>query len=552
MMVCYGYRSTDSGLAMPALGSLDAETEIYVLRQESRRRAPVLFSIGAYLDLGGLPVVRGQCDFMDTDSAVEGAIKRYASANPVAEPALIQELRLFVADWISKNLQPLPAHSDVDFVRWLDRTNYPLWRKMELALARKRWIESGAKLRPKDRKVKSFVKREQYDEYKYARMINSRSDVFKCFSGPIFKLIEEELFKLPWFVKKIAVADRPNYIVAMLARLNGTVVDTDYTSFEALFTPEIMKAVEMQLYKYMSAALPGGAQWYEEIEATLTGDNACWARDFILYTRGRRMSGEMCTSLGNGFSNLMFMLFACHKMGSKCVGVVEGDDGLFSIAGPVPTPEFFSRLGLRIKMGVHTDIETASFCGIIFDRQDRINVTDVRRVLCDFGWIDGRYVASRRSRALALLRCKALSLAHQYPGCPVLSALAKYGLKITAGIDVGHYVRNSPHLDWWKRNELLGYFEGRKEKPIPDRPVGDRTRDLVHVTYGVSPDEQRRMERNLLARAQSRDLSPIPAPIWAQNGNWVDYGRKYTLARLGTSVFAYPGPHKKRTSFSVI
>jgi hypothetical protein len=538
------------GLDMPALSPPDGDTKVYVLSDWPRHRALALASVGIHLIAGSVPIVRPQPCFSDWETAVEGAWKRFVSENPQAEKGLVQELRAFVKEWLEKNLVPLDRDSNCEFEHWLANTNYPLWRKEELRLAHEQYLLHGSKLRPKDRKVKMFVKREQYDEYKYARDINSRSDVFKCFSGPIFKLIEAKLFKLDWFIKKIPVADRPEYILNRLQQLNGKIVNSDYTSFEALFTPALMTAVEMQLYEYMTKKLPNGRQWFQEIFETLTGTNFCWAKQFVLETRGRRMSGEMCTSLGNGFSNLMFMLFACHKFGSKCIGVIEGDDGLFTIDGPLPDADFFSKLGLRIKLGVHDDLATASFCGLVFDREDRINVVDVRKVLADFGWVDSRYAFSRRSKTLALLRCKALSLAHQYPGCPILGDLAQYGLKITSGINVASFIRNSPNLDWWQREQLLSFLDEKdRELPVKYREPPTRTRELVARLYGVSPAAQRDMENLLRSRARD-DLSPIPAPVWCYVPAWIDYGSKYVIQADRPTVF--PGPSRAHSHVQLV
>ena len=134
----------------------------------------------------------------------------------------------------------------------------------------------------------------------------------------------------------------------------------------------------------------------------LAGYNTCTFKRFKLGIQATRMSGEMCTSLGNGFSNLMLMLFACHRIGSKCTGVVEGDDGFFVCSPRAPTSKEFKEIGFTIKMERHDSLTTASFCGIVFDTIDKINVTDPMEVLIGFGWSKTPYVGARPARKMEL------------------------------------------------------------------------------------------------------------------------------------------------------
>lgn len=83
-------------------------------------------------------------------------------------------------------------------------------------------------------------------------MINSRTDEFKTLTGPTFKLIEKQVFANPWFIKNVPVRERCDYIVERLYKPGMKYYSSDYTSFEALFTPEIMRVVERELYHYMT------------------------------------------------------------------------------------------------------------------------------------------------------------------------------------------------------------------------------------------------------------------------------------------------------------
>lgn len=349
-------------------------------------------------------------------------------------------------------------------------------------------------------RAKCFVKDEPYIEYKHARGIYSRSDEFKCFVGPFFKLIEEEVYKLPEFIKHIPVVDRPAYIMNILCG-EGSPQSTDYTSFESQFTTKIMTIVEMQLYRYMTQYLPGQNKFLRHLKV-ISDQQHCSFKYVDVDLDTCRLSGEMCTSLGNGFSNLMFALFAAHRNGCSNVRiVVEGDDGLMKYEGPKLSAENFSQLGLTIKMETHTEIETASFCGIIFDSEELINIDDPRDNLATFGWGNSRYVCSRQSKLKALLRCKALSLAHQYPGCPIVQELAHYGLRVTRGIRIGKVL---DHMNSYVRDQVLNAI--RDEKKIQHKPPGPRSRDLVEQMYGITIEAQLKIEEYLRGK---QDLSPL-------------------------------------------
>jgi hypothetical protein len=394
-------------------------------------------------------------------------------------------------------------------------------------------------------KCKSFLKDEHYPEYKHARAINSRTDEFKCYVGPIFKLMEEEVYKHTSFIKHVPVEHRPKYIRDLLETPGGCYLATDFTAFEALFVPEIMKAVEFVLYEYLSQHLPQRAEFMAACNEVLAGLNVCEFKFFRVETLGKRMSGEMCTSLGNGFSNLMFMLFMCRLKGSTGVGVVEGDDGLFRVVGPVPTASDFERLGLKIKLEVHHRLSTASFCGIIFDPEDQINLTDAIEALAVLGWAPRRYLNAKKKKKEILLRCKALSLAHQYPGCPILQSAAWSILRSTRS--VRHYVRpwveksGAQVMSMWDKEQYLAAL--RDEKRIKPKTIPISTRLLYEEIFQVTVEDQEKIEKYF---DSVNCVSPIccPALDFYIPLTWREYTGRYVVpisAKPEIPSGTYPG-----------
>jgi hypothetical protein len=475
-VVAYGYRYGE--VALPSLPAVKSSAVISKDNQFKTDRLPVAVSLGCHTVGSAHP----HPDPRDSDTMRAGVSKRFAVQPPPADSALLRDFKKYVRSWLKKNMRPLAPDADDSFDTWIDNAEYPEWRRAELRDCHAR--VGSIYERESYFHCKSFMKDETYPEFKHARGINARSDEFKCEVGPMFKLIEKELFKRPEFIKKIPVLDRPKYIMDKLFRVGAKYIATDYTSFESLFTREVMEACEFQLYEHMTQRHNNGQKFMKLIRHVLLGTNVCKYKYFTVRLEATRMSGEMCTSLGNGFSNLMFLYFMCDRLGSKVACCVEGDDCIARIEGTIPTSEDFKQLGLNIKLEVHDDLATASFCGLVFDVDDLLNVTDPRKILNTFGWSTERYVNARDCVRKRLLRAKALSLAHAYPGCPILSALARYALRVTRSHDVRHLVyqwRNSYEREW-----MMSIMECPPLEVEP--PI--RTRLLVEKLYGVPVSTQ--------------------------------------------------------------
>lgn len=425
-------------------------------------------------------------DHTDPKTVLAGGFKRFMRRTPDPDPKLLGDLKDFVRKEIERNplWTPLDSTSDTSFETWVSSTSYPEWRREDL---RQTWKQYDGHLRPWHTVCSSFMKDETYGgcEYKHARCIMSTHDVFKCEVGPIFRLIEKKVFKDPSFIKYVPVPDRPQTILEKLWQPGAKYIATDYTAYESHFVASLMEAVEFVLYEHMTKHLRDGPRFMHLMRTVLAGRRRASFKYFDVEVEATRMSGEMNTSLGNGFANLMLFKFACHLMGAECDGVVEGDDGLFRVRGEVPQTELFEKLGFTIKSVQHNKLETASFCGMVFDLHDRVNVTDVRDILVTFGWSGTRHVKFNHTRQLELLRCKSLSYAHQYPGCPIIQSLAEYGLRVTRKIRIDRVINKSRWMNQWDRDQLLQAVEYFKENEYVRRPVPQNTRKLVSDLYGI-------------------------------------------------------------------
>ncbi len=349
--------------------------------------------------------------------------------------------------------------------------------------------------------VKAHVKDEPYDEIKPVRMINARCDASKALFGPTFAKIEKTVCKLPWFIKYIPVSDRPRAIFDRIYAEGAMYVCTDYSSFEAHFSPAIMWAIEEPLYEYMTSKLPQVdkdvfmAYW----RTCIQGRNLVEIRDvFRAELEGTRMSGEMNTSLGNGWSNLVLFMFALYNNGAtwddifvNIPGFVEGDDGLFRVPRSLaPSSQQMANYGFNLKIDKVSDICEASFCGQVFDPKDLINVTDPIKVLMKLAWLPRKYIRASDKMKKQLLKAKTQSALFQYNGCPLVTSACVNILNQLKNVRFTRALYNQ--LDVRERDIL---HQSTVSFQIKTPSVGTRT--LVQKLYDISIDDQERLEKQL-------------------------------------------------------
>jgi len=340
---------------------------------------------------------------------------------------------------------------------------------------------------------KLFQKIEWYFKAAYVRLINSRVDSWKVCAGPWIKAIEEVVYKHKAFKKHLTkqqLLDR----VRDLRKDGCFYLATDFTAYEAGFTPVVMRSLECVLFRYMLQNFPEVA---EEICAVDTGSQECRGRLIKLMCEGTRMSGDMWTSLANGFSNLVMFDFLCREQHISWDGIVEGDDGLFAVDKlPVDPEGFYAKLGHRLKLEIHDDPSHASFCGVVVADQGILR--NPYEVLLGFGWTSS-FVHAGQKIQNELLRARSLSLAYETGSCPVLWALARRGLVLTRGyaarfIDDGYH--NVP------RDESVCLAEVAEPSPA--------TRALFHRLYGMSVAQQLAVEHYISTHI---DLDPYKMGI---------------------------------------
>ncbi len=384
-----------------------------------------------------------QADPLDSETIVNSIAKRISRIPPSLDKGLKDKLKCFVNEFMRKHFVPLHPDEVYDFNRWIEETNYSEARRNELRKCHLELEQGIVQWGSKQvNKVSCFVKDETYPEYKNARGIYARSDWFKTRFGPICKSIENKLYHHSSFIKHVPVEERARYVYNKLGN-RSSYMATDYTGFECHFTREMMELIEFQFYRYMYS-MSSKLDEVEKCLKVISGLNNCKFKNVGVIIPARRMSGEMNTSLGNGFSNFVMYHFVHHLLGNEEVDcVIEGDDCLGCFRGTYPTTELYEKLGFTVKIEQHSRLETASFCGLVFDTDSFVSIADPIKHILNVSWCSAKFSNCSDKTRRELLRGKGFSLVNQYAGVPILQSLGKCILRLTKGeryrLDLSNY-----------------------------------------------------------------------------------------------------------------
>jgi len=419
-----------------------------------------------------------------------------------------------------------PVDSDYDdsLDAWLEKTTYTQADKERL----RQTIVDDPVLTKKHLKCKCFVKAESYPEYKPLRPIKSRTDRFKAEVGPKFHAVNEVLFKHPEFIKKIPVNERPAYIKNLLGWAQKFSC-TDFSKYESHFVQLILNTIEIPFYDFCVHKIPTGKSFIKLIRNAMTSPQQFVFKFFTSTMNATRASGEMCTSSGNGYTNFFLFHYISECRGAmKATGVFEGDDGLTTTmpVSSMPTSNDYAYLGFNCKMETVGCFSHASFCGLVADEDELINVCDIRKTICDLGWTCDPYVDANENTLLALLRAKGFSLVYQYPGCPVLDALGHHILRLTdePTIIAKFNKINMKVRDQYKFELLQNAIAYVRDKRPQRISAGMKTRVLVEHLYGVAVSQQLRIEEYF-------DTQTVLAPFHFEMNVpdlWIDNFHSYT------------------------
>ena len=290
-MCAFGYRYDE----IKALKNLQVaeDLKVSVLFDRSVERPCVATSLGAHLIGSLLP----HADPSDAYTLAQGVKGRMGKVMPICpnRTEFLEGLKSYTERWIKRRgLKPLNYNFNGDFEEWLSNTHYPSWRKDELRKYKDKitdLLERNAHGELIHFTVKLFMKDEHYVKFAQARGIYARDEAAKIIFGPWFKGIESELYSQPEFIKHVPVRDRANYIYNRLLSEGAKYIATDYSSFEAHFTADVMKHCEFLLYEHMLQYANGGPEVLALMKEVLMGENRIVNKFLKAKCVARRMSG---------------------------------------------------------------------------------------------------------------------------------------------------------------------------------------------------------------------------------------------------------------------
>jgi hypothetical protein len=410
---------------------------------------------------------------------------------PKADPKLMEELHVFNDMFMRTYFSDcvLEPDEDLSVKTWLDSTHYPKYRRDELYKIYKNTEQFRHK---KTREVMVHGKDESYSKFAEARGIYSRSDEFKIDSGPLFAKISKKFFAKPYFFKNVRQFDKIKHLKKRMAK-QGIAWDSDFSSFESTFQPEQME-FEFNFYKYCCGNNPNALSKLEYIKSVLTGKNICKSKYFTFEVDARRMSGEMNTSLGNSYFNLLISAFIAYKSGNSLDEImasilIEGDDCLCKTT-IVPDVSMYEKLGAKVKQNYYPDPTHASFCGMIFDMDAEQIIVDPIDKLLNLFYTNESYLMSNQRVHNDLLKAKAMSLLYSYPGCPIIGEACKWIMRNTVSADPSRILRtNMSVYEREKWNDIL-------KTPIPFQEPKLKTRLLMEEKFSIPVSFQLRLENH--------------------------------------------------------
>ena len=112
----------------------------------------------------------------------------------------------------------------------------------------------------------------------------------KCLFGPIVAQVENVIFKHPSFIKKVPNPERPQHMMDTFENFPGEFYSTDYTSYEASFRPELMRACEYQMFKYILQSCPIAKAQMKKCKRVIMGMNTFTFKKWKVNIRAKRMS----------------------------------------------------------------------------------------------------------------------------------------------------------------------------------------------------------------------------------------------------------------------
>lgn len=301
------------------------------------------------------------------------------------------------------------------------------------------------------RVINIFQKTENYPEVKEPRAISACSTECKVYLGGYYHMCDKHAIKTcPFFVKGLT----PSQIDAKkadLASRYSVFMGSDYSSYEGsqdyVWSNLIEKTIYMEWFKNYPEVQKHVRDIYEK------GHDIYYRKRFFGHLNGKRMSGDVQTSIGNGICNALIWSYVAHKSGCPVEFLVEGDDAFICSDAPLDVSHVHD-------LGFDCTIDGPSFNpdDICFLSRYSINgqyFGNIPKILDKVGVVKSTHFAEcflrNSKRSVQELNdyayTKAYCYQYMYTGTPILDELCDTIMRLFPG---------SVHLELMPK-----YFEGR-------------------------------------------------------------------------------------------
>lgn len=412
----------------------------------------------------------------------------------------------FAKQFILKHVPCMDPKDVKSFKEWMDSSNYAGGRKRQLEAVKNETSE----LTQTDTECKSFIKFETYCEPKHARGINAHSDASKVGLGPYVQCMDKAIYESrdpdtqeKWFVKGTNPREWPERMGRIFG--SGPVKETDFSSMEAHHRGVFNDVV---YFAYMHVSRGELTHKYRRVLAQMIrGVNVAKFKHITAKWNQRLCSGALWTSSSNGILNLVLMAYICARSkfpqmpvsqlvahpSKYFVGLVEGDDGIFSDVNI--DESLFVSLGIKLKFDTAPQFGEAAFCGITCAQGHAQLVVDPLKILRTFFVLPAKYIDAKQSKIQGLLKSKAMCYESYLKHHPIIGELL---YKVRRETDAVQCVEDSAVMGFYKYDQLRLTKADEKadpsvrfERPNPDMVV----REMLARTHGISVAEQWELEK---------------------------------------------------------
>jgi hypothetical protein len=254
----------------------------------------------------------------------------------------------------------------------------------------------------------------------------------------------------------------------------------------------------------------------EDFISVVLGPHKCNYKGFSYEVPEGRMSGDIITSLGNGFSNLMLIKFFMKKLNIKFVCFVEGDDCVVKPARPLSTTEIDNLISSAYELGFIATLEhvghvnECNFLSTCWNPETMHSYKDASRSLLRLGWSFKARPNDPIKHKRELFKAKLMSELASSPHCPILSPICYKLLQEMSDIRA-----KMPWNSWLYeelvkaglnlriRNNYILILDHQFEPP--DVKLSDRI--CYFETFGVDVQEQLLIENETTMKQMSDRLA---------------------------------------------